>query len=85
MAVRIHYRGYFWSGSSHTEGNALQVPDDFYSLGANTRCAYVHFLCALWGSVYFCVNWGILASFDYASIVCVAAYLLTLAEFDAMR
>ena len=53
MAVRIHYRGYFWSGSSHTEGNALQVPDDFYSLGANTGWAVCMFMRIL--SVNVCI------------------------------
>lgn len=54
MAVRIHYRGYFWSGSSHREGNALQVPDDFYSLAPtlDERCVRVHFVCEC---VYFCL------------------------------
>lgn len=90
MAVRIHYRGYFWSGSSHTEGNALQVPDDFYSLGANTLdglCVYVyvHFVCEC---VYFCLCLCLIVCVcaHLSTVpVCVSVYLLTPGEYDSRR
>lgn len=70
MAVRIHYRGYFWSGSSHTEGNALQVPDDSSSLAATTLdelCVCV--ACILLGTM--CNVFIYLCAFTRRSLVCV--------------